>query len=73
MLIGSSHRYAKYLGCCSAYGVFLWRYLNVPENWSYVRSPWSIAIMVLTLLPETIYPIIYLSQRRHDNDKAKGG
>ncbi|KAJ6041583.1 uncharacterized protein N7446_010533 [Penicillium canescens] len=50
----------RYLGCYLAYGVFIWRYLNVPQNWEYVASPWSIAIMVLTLLPETIYPFCYV-------------
>ncbi|EAW08987.1 uncharacterized protein ACLA_099320 [Aspergillus clavatus NRRL 1] len=50
----------RYLGCFTAYGVFLWRYFNVPQNWEYVWSPWSIGIIVTTLLPETIYPFVYV-------------
>ncbi|KAL5044722.1 hypothetical protein BDW71DRAFT_198836 [Aspergillus fruticulosus] len=50
----------RYLGCLTAYGVFIWRYLNVPRNWEYVGSIWSIAIVVATLLPETVYPFLYI-------------
>ncbi|KAL1957169.1 hypothetical protein VTO42DRAFT_6312 [Malbranchea cinnamomea] len=50
----------RYLGCFTAYGVFFWRYLNVPQNWEYVASPLSIGIIVLTLIPETIYPFLYI-------------
>ncbi|KAF2181302.1 hypothetical protein K469DRAFT_589944 [Zopfia rhizophila CBS 207.26] len=49
----------RYLGCFTAYGVFFWRYLNAPQNWSYVGSFWSIAIIVITLIPETAYPFVY--------------
>ena len=52
-------RITRYLGCIVAYAVFLWRYWNVPQNWEYVGWPSSIWIMVLTLLPETIYPFMY--------------
>ncbi|KIW86659.1 uncharacterized protein Z519_12714 [Cladophialophora bantiana CBS 173.52] len=51
---------ARYLGCLAAYGVFIWRYLNVPENWTYVGSFWSKMIMFWTLVPETIYPFMYM-------------
>ncbi|KAB8074334.1 hypothetical protein BDV29DRAFT_191022 [Aspergillus leporis] len=50
----------RYLGCFTAYGVFFWRYLNVPQNWEYVGSAWSIWIIVLTLIPETLYPFVYV-------------
>ncbi|PIG81699.1 hypothetical protein AARAC_010536 [Aspergillus arachidicola] len=50
----------RYLGCFTAYGVFFWRYLNVPQNWAYVGSAWSIWIIVLTLIPETLYPFVYV-------------
>ncbi|KAE8152011.1 hypothetical protein BDV25DRAFT_151761 [Aspergillus avenaceus] len=50
----------RYLGCFAAYGVFFWRYLNVPQNWEYVGSAWSIWIIVLTLVPETVYPFVYV-------------
>lgn len=61
----------RYLGCFTAYGVFLWRYLNVPENWAYVGSIWSTALIGLTLLPETIYPFVYIWAHRKENRKAK--
>lgn len=52
-------RATRFLGCWTAFGVFIWRYLNIPENWSYVGSTWSIAVIVLTLLPEHIYPFVF--------------
>lgn len=53
-------RVTRYLGCFTAYGVFFWRYLNVPQNWAYVGSTWSICTIVLTLIPETLYPFVYV-------------
>jgi hypothetical protein len=53
-------RITRYLGCIAAFAVFVWRYLNAPQNWAYVGSRSSIAVMVLTLLPETVYPFVYL-------------
>lgn len=44
----------------TAYGVFLWRYINVPENWLYVGTSLSTALIVLTVLPELFYPFVYL-------------
>jgi hypothetical protein len=38
----------------------MWRYLNVPQNWEYVGSSWSIALVVATILPEVIYPYVYI-------------
>lgn len=54
------YRTTRYLGTLTAYAVFFWRYLNIPQNWAYVASPWSVGIIVLTLLPETVYPFIYV-------------
>ena len=57
--------------------VFLWRYLNVPENWSYVASWPSIALFTLTLAPEVAYPIVYnkvekdMQNRRATKKKIK--
>ncbi|KAJ0414052.1 hypothetical protein BJY00DRAFT_321327 [Aspergillus carlsbadensis] len=50
----------RYIGCYTAYGVFIWRYLNIPQNWRYVGSFWSWTIIIATLLPETIYPFAYI-------------
>ncbi|KAL4806097.1 hypothetical protein BDV18DRAFT_160165 [Aspergillus unguis] len=61
----------RYIGCYTAYGVFAWRYLNVPQNWEYVGSFWSIAIIVATLLPETVYPFLYLRVWSQSKEKAK--
>ncbi|KAH2534978.1 hypothetical protein KXW97_007583 [Aspergillus fumigatus] len=58
-----------YLGCFTAYGVFLWRYFNVPQNWRYVWTPWSIGIIIATLIPETVYPIVYLWVHKTQKDK----
>lgn len=39
--------------------VFFWRYFNVPENWAYVGSWPSIALLTMTTLPEIAYPFMY--------------
>lgn len=67
------YRITRYLGCITAFLVFIWRFLNAPMNWSYVGSFWSIAGMVITLLPETIYPFVYLwaYKKEHTADKSK--
>ncbi|CBX90948.1 hypothetical protein LEMA_P059820.1 [Plenodomus lingam JN3] len=59
----------RYLGCITAFLVFIWRYVNVPENWSYVNTWPSIGGMVITLLPETVYPFFYIWA--HENEKAR--
>jgi len=41
----------------------------VPQNWSYVGSKWSWWIMGLTLLPELIFPFVYL--RVHKEQEAR--
>ncbi|PYH28403.1 uncharacterized protein BO87DRAFT_411285 [Aspergillus neoniger CBS 115656] len=60
----------RYLGCYTAYGVFFWRYWNVPQNWEYVASVWSTGIILWTLLPETVYPFVYVWV--HCTSKLKG-
>jgi hypothetical protein len=59
-------RLVRYLGCFTAYGLFIWRYLNVPRNWEYVGSFWSIAIIVVTRIPETVYPFLYTHTHTHN-------
>jgi len=60
----------RYLGCICAFLVFIWRYLNAPDNWSYVGSFWSVAGMVVTLLPETVYPFVYVwAHKKERGDK----
>ncbi|KAF1843388.1 uncharacterized protein K460DRAFT_288685 [Cucurbitaria berberidis CBS 394.84] len=61
----------RYLGCITAFLVFIWRYINVPENWAYVGSWWSIGGMIVTLLPETVYPFFYIWAHRKEREKAK--
>lgn len=63
-------RFTRFLGILSAYAVFLWRYLNVPENWAYVGSVWSIGIMVLTVAPEIVYPFFYVWVTAQKQKKA---
>lgn len=65
-----SCRSTRFLGCLAAFGVFIWRYLNVPENWSYVASPWSIGGMVVTLIPEVIWPFVYVRVHRYQKSKT---
>ena len=40
-------------------------------NWSYVGSFWSIAGMVITLLPETIYPLVYVWAHKKERGEVK--
>ncbi|KAJ5322532.1 hypothetical protein N7452_010821 [Penicillium brevicompactum] len=63
----------RYLGCFTAYGLFIWRYLNIPRNWEYVGSFWSIAIIVATLVPETVYPFLYVWVFNQSKSKVKTG
>jgi len=58
-------RITRYLGCYTAYGVFVWRYVNNPEAWFYVGSVWSLWIILLALLPEAAYPLLYLWIHKH--------
>ena len=64
-------RITRYLGCITAFLVFIWRYLNAPENWSYVANPWSIGGMIVTLLPETVYPFFYVWAHRKEKEQAR--
>ncbi|KAJ4363057.1 hypothetical protein N0V83_010175 [Neocucurbitaria cava] len=61
----------RYLGCITAFLVFIWRYINIPENWAYVGNWWSIGGMIVTLLPETVYPFVYVWAHRKEREKAK--
>lgn len=69
------NRITRYLGCICAFLVFIWRYLNAPMHWTYVGNFWSVAGMITTLLPETIYPFVYVwahkKERRNDKTKAE--
>jgi len=64
-------RVTRYLGCWTAYGVFVWRYLNVPQNWGYVGSQASVWVIVLTMLPETVYPFVYVWVYKTKQQKQK--
>ncbi|KAI6833169.1 hypothetical protein KC340_g6670 [Hortaea werneckii] len=61
----------RYLGCVTAYSVFFWRYLNAPQNWSYVGTPFSIGVIALTMLPETLWPFFYIPlQKKQQKGKS---
>ncbi|KAK5125291.1 hypothetical protein LTR08_005368 [Meristemomyces frigidus] len=60
----------RLLGCLASFAVFIWRYMNVPSNWSYVGSRWSIALMVVTLVPEVIWPFVFLRVYRQQKGKV---
>lgn len=64
------NRVTRYLGCWTAYGVFWWRYLNAPMNWGYVGSQVSVWVIVLTMLPETVYPFVYIWVHQTQKEKA---
>lgn len=51
-------RLVRVLGIIGAYGTFFWRYVNVPENWGYVGSRWTMVIALSTILPEAVYPFL---------------
>jgi hypothetical protein len=53
--------------------VFAWRYLNVPQNWSYVGSGVSVAVIALTMIPETIYPFVYIWVHKTKKEKTAKG
>lgn len=70
----TADRLTRYIGCYTAYGVFFWRYYNVPQNWEYVGSIWSVGTIIVTLIPETIYPFLYLyiyNAKEEEERKAK--
>lgn len=52
-------RATRFLGVQTANGVFVWRYLNVPENWAYVNSFWSWVLVIATMIPEFLYPFVF--------------
>lgn len=63
-------RVTRFLGCVTAYLVFFWRYWNVPTNWSYVGGHTSIAIIALTMVPEFVYPFVYISVHHKQKQKT---
>ena len=64
-------RITRYLGCYTAYGLFVWRYINVPQNWEYVNSFWSWVIIGVTMGAETVYPFVYVWVHRLQEGKGK--
>lgn len=40
----------------TAEGVFVWRYVNYPQNWTYVASWPSILLLIVRFVPDLIYP-----------------
>ncbi|KAJ5603835.1 hypothetical protein N7537_006791 [Penicillium hordei] len=65
--------FSRCRGCLTAYGLFIWRYLNIPRNWEYVGSFWNIAVIVITLIPETVYPFLYIWVFNQNKSKVKRG
>jgi hypothetical protein len=59
------------LGCWTAYGLFFWRWWNIPQNWAYVGSFWSVTLIGLTLAAEAVYPIIYIRVWSDESRKSK--
>ena len=62
-LLNEQHRLMRFLGTFFAISVFLWRYLNVPENWAFVGNPWSIFLVSLWLVGDLLYPCIFYYAR----------
>lgn len=62
----------RYLGCYTAYGLFIWRYVNVPQNWEYVNSAPSWWIIGTTMAAETVYPFVYVWVYGLESEKGKG-
>lgn len=60
----------RYLGCITAFLVFIWRYVNVPQNWGYVASWWSVGGMVVTLVPEMVYPFVYVRVYERERERV---
>ena len=52
-----------------AFSAYLWRYVNVPENWAYVVNPWSLAMMVASVSGDVLYPIFFI-KRKMKKEKA---
>ncbi|KAF2113255.1 hypothetical protein BDV96DRAFT_613707 [Lophiotrema nucula] len=67
---------SRYLGVWTAFSLFIWRYVNVPENWEYVASFWSMAMIVTIIVCETVYPFVYVwvhlkEKRREERNGVK--
>jgi len=45
----------------------------VPQNWGYVGSKISVWVIVLTMLPETVYPFVYIWVHKTKKEKAVKG
>lgn len=54
----------RLFGIFAAISVFAWRYINVPQNWGYVASWPSIALLTVTIIPEFVYPFAYWRAER---------
>lgn len=59
------------LNCLAAFATYLWRYVNVPENWEFVVSPIAITVMLLCVVEPVVGLYLYLQITLHD-DNAKG-
>ncbi|KAF2817673.1 uncharacterized protein BDZ99DRAFT_505294 [Mytilinidion resinicola] len=62
---------ARFSGILTAISVFIWRYLNVPQNWAYVGSWPSIALVTVTIIPEVVYPFAFIRAERKMIEKEK--
>ena len=68
VLLRWRNRLMRFLGNIFCLCVFIWRYVNVPENWVYVRSPWHILIVSGSYVSNIVYPFVYFHVITH---KAK--
>lgn len=59
------------LNCLAAFATYLWRYVNVPENWEFVVFPIAIMVMLLCVVEPVVGLYLYLQITLHD-DNAKG-
>lgn len=59
MWLANCIRAVRFPGVITAQAVFVWRYVNVPQNWEYVVSWPSIILLTLTVIPEIIYPFLF--------------
>ena len=57
--LNEKNRLMRFLGTFFAISVFLWRYVNVPENWTFVANPWSIFFVSAWFLGDLLYPFVF--------------
>ena len=62
-LLTICHRCARTLGTLFGFLSFIWRYVNVPDNWSYVVNPWALALMSASILGDALYPVFFLRRK----------